>query len=332
MILSAIGSSWPDLAQHYNSHNAGFSLILIIQKFKLVLTITASFFYSYSKEYVLQKAPKRELIKYDMEEIPLIGFGIILGIIILACGAINCYDWYNELIPGQESRGDREGHNRTDRNRNDRNRNDCHRNDTNNGNQNNRIQSKLRSQRFNYVSPSEQNLFEQQSQSGTFRTQPLQPEPTEPGPSQPGPSQPGPSQPGPSQAEPSQPGPSQPGPSQPEPSQPGPSQPGPSQPGPFQPGPSQPGPSQPGPSQPGPSKTGPSQPEPSQPGPPQAGPSQPRSARPRPIPDSVPSLSILSDQTKSPRDITNRNLHNISPNPPPPSYRDLFPSESSSKS
>ena len=47
---------------------------------------------------------------------------------------------------------------------------------------------------------------------------------------------------------------------------------------------------------------------------------------------SAPPLSILSDQTRSPRDITNRNLHNKSPNPPPPSYRDLFPSDSSGES
>ena len=41
---------------------------------------------------------------------------------------------------------------------------------------------------------------------------------------------------------------------------------------------------------------------------------------------------ILSDQTgNSPSDVTNtnRNLHNKIPNPPPPSYRDLFPSDSS---
>ena len=185
-------------------------------------------------------------------EFALIVFGILLGIIILACAVIRICAWCDEPVPVQETRVDREGHNRG--NRNDRNRNNRNRNNTNNGNRNNGLQSKLRSQSYNYVSPYVQNFFEQQSQSGSFRTEPSQSEPTEPGPSQAGPSEPGPSQ---------------------------------------------------------------------------AGPSQPRSAQLGPIP-SAPPLSILLDHTRSPRDITNRNLDNKSPNPPPPSYRDLFPSDSSS--
>ena len=252
-----------------------------------------------------------------MEEIALVGFGIILGIIVLACGAIRCYDWYNEPIPVHDSSGDTIGHNRSDRNRNN----------TNNGNRNNGLQSKLRSQNFNYVSPYVQNFFDQQSQSGSFRTQPPQPEPTEPGPSQAGPSQPRPIPEGIKDEhnrnnrnminrtrnntnnglqsklrsqnfnyvspyvqdffEQK--------------------------------------------SQYGKFRTQPPKPEPTEPGASQAGPSQLRPTQQRPIP-SAPPLSILSDQTRSPRDIgSKRNLYNKSPNPPPPSYRDLFPSDSSSE-
>ena len=52
------------------------------------------------------------------------------------------------------------------------------------------------------------------------------------------------------------------------------------------------------------------------------------------IPSAPPlSVPMITDvETRSPRDITNRNLQNKSPNPPPPSYRDLFPSNSSSDS
>ena len=48
---------------------------------------------------------------------------------------------------------------------------------------------------------------------------------------------------------------------------------------------------------------------------------------------SAPQLSILSDQMRKPREMTTRTVHG-SPNIqlPPPSYRDLFPSESSTSS
>ena len=279
-------------------------------------------------------------------EFVLIVFGILLGIIILACAVIRICDKCDEPIPVQETRGDREGHNRGNHNRNDSNRNDSNRNKTNNGNRNNGLQSKLRSQSFNYVSPYVQNFFDQQSQSGSFRTQPPQPdpEPTEPGPSQAGLSQPRPTQPRKISEDPegiiiyerdrnnrnyrmnsirsnanienrndglqsnsklraqnfNHASPNEQNCFEQQ-------------------------------SQSGSFRTQPPQPEPTEPGPSQAGPSQAGPTQLRPIP-SAPPLSILSDQTRSPRDIAKRNLYNKSPNPPPPSYRDLFPSDSSSES
>ena len=73
--------------------------------------------------------------------------------------------------------------------------------------------------------------------------------------------------------------------------------------------------------QPGLSQAGPSQHEPSQHEP----------SLPRPI-SSAPPLSILSDQTRSPRGIVSRNIHDESTNLPPPSYKELFPPDSSSES
>ena len=65
-------------------------------------------------------------------------------------------------------------------------------------------------------------------------------------------------------------------------------------------------------------------------------PTQERTAKPVPtefcVMPSAPQLSILPDQIGKPREMTTRTIHQ-SPNLqlPPPSYRDLFPSESSSE-
>ena len=69
----------------------------------------------------------------------------------------------------------------------------------------------------------------------------------------------------------------------------------------------------------GSSRTLPARPEPSQPEP-----VHPEPSRSGIIP-SAPPLSMLSDQTGS--DIMNRNFHEEGANLPPPSYKDLFPSD-----